>query len=94
MKWTLARVSYFLRFDYIKGLSENRKQSYDNSDQGDLVNESSTISGSHKTGREGVRPEAYPILWSGVAARSLIRKFTFRLKNEAPKIVLGDLKSK
>ena len=37
----------------------NRKQSYDNSDQGDLGNESSTISGFHKTGREacGVRPE-------------------------------------
>ncbi len=31
-------------------------------DQGDLGNEDSTISGFHKTGREGVRPEAYPIL--------------------------------
>jgi hypothetical protein len=31
-------------------------------DQGDQGNEDSTISGFHKTGREGVRPEAYPIL--------------------------------
>ena len=31
-------------------------------DQGDLGNEDLTISGFHKTGREGVRPEAYPIL--------------------------------
>ena len=37
-----------------------------------LGNEDSTISGFHKTGREGVRPEAYPILKGGVAARSLI----------------------
>jgi hypothetical protein len=30
--------------------------------KGNLGNESSTISGFHRTEREGVRPEAYPIL--------------------------------
>ena len=38
------------------------KQSCDNSDQADSVNESPTISGFHKTGRESVRTEAYFIL--------------------------------
>jgi hypothetical protein len=32
-------------------------------DQRDQGNENSTISGFHKAGREGVRPEAYPFLW-------------------------------
>jgi hypothetical protein len=36
--------------------TENRN--YDNLGQWDLFNESSTISRFHKTGREGVRPEA------------------------------------
>jgi hypothetical protein len=40
--------------------AENR--SHDNSDQRDLGNESSMISGFHKTGHEGVRPEAHHIL--------------------------------
>jgi hypothetical protein len=38
------------------------KQNLNPGDKGDLGNEDSMISGFHKTGREGVRPEAYPIL--------------------------------
>ena len=47
---------------YIKESQGNRKRSSNLMDQGDQGNEDSTISGFHKTGREGVRPEAYPIL--------------------------------
>ena len=37
-------------------------------DQDDLGNEDSAISGFHKTGREGERPEAHPSLRAEVAA--------------------------
>ena len=47
---------------YIKESQGNRKQRYNHADQRNLVNEDSTISGIHKTGRSGARPEAYPIL--------------------------------
>ena len=47
---------------YIKNLRGNQKRRSNRADQGDLGKEDSMISGIHKTGCEGVRPEAYPIL--------------------------------
>ena len=47
---------------YIRESRGNRKRSSNRMDQGDQGNEDSTISGFHKTGRESVRPVAYPIL--------------------------------
>jgi hypothetical protein len=61
MKWTLARFHIFLDLINKDSLgTENRVTII--LIKGDLGNESSMISGFHKTGREGVRPEAYPIL--------------------------------
>ena len=52
---------------YIKESQGNRKQSSNGADQGDPGNEDSTISGFHKTGREGVRPRSipHPLGWGG-----------------------------
>ena len=66
VKWQVLSILGNVTADtikhYIGESQEKPKAEIHHADPGDLGNEDSTISGFHKTGREGVRPEAYPIL--------------------------------